>query len=221
LPPLTEYTVLMGPYGSLGAGGTVAGSGKVEDNGSLTLTYNIPVSLKGQTFIAVRLEASNGYYAYNWFRNLSTLKAVAPPDMTVGPTPTPVSPITPAVETSPGVDTTTPPLSEPIPEVVPNVSSDYNSVPSFTINSVVKDSMVSVFAKDFPPGQTFTIRMGEYGTAAIGGVVVSTTETGKGGDFTATYSIPDSLKGSESIAVRMDSTAGYFAYNWFYNSSSR
>ncbi|HEX7555574.1 MAG TPA: hypothetical protein VF338_03035, partial [Leptolinea sp.] len=61
----------------------------------------------------------------------------------------------------------------------------------------------------------------EYGTAAVGGVEVSSTDTGKGGDFTATYTIPDSLKGIEAIAIRMDSTAGYFAYNWFYNSSSR
>jgi hypothetical protein len=107
------------------------------------------------------------------------------------------------------------------PMVSPNVSPEYNSVPSFTISSVVKDSMVSVFAKDFPAGQTFTVRMGEYGTAAVGGVVVSTTDTGKGGDFTATYTIPDSLKGIEAIAIRMDSPSGYYAFNWFYNSSSR
>jgi hypothetical protein len=222
LPLQTEYTVLMGPYGSLGTGGTVAASGKVENNGNLTLTFNIPASLKGHTFIALRLEASNGYYAYNWFRNLSTVKVISPADLSAGPTPTPVSPMSPSTATTPGADTTTTPsTAAPAPEVVPNVSSDYNSVPSFTVSSVVKDSMVSIFAKDFPPGQSFTIRMGEYGTAAVGGVVVSTTETGKGGDFTATYSIPDSLKGSEAIAIRMDSTAGYFAYNWFYNSSSR
>jgi hypothetical protein len=215
LPPQTDYTVLMGPYGSLGVGGTVAASGKVEDNGNQTLTFNIPANLKGHTFIALRMEASNGYYAYNWFRNLSTLKPVVPADLPTGPTPTPVAAIPSSTES------TTPSSSQPAPEVVPNVSADYNSVPSFTISSVVKDSMVSVFAKDFPPGQTFTIRMGEYGTAAVGGVVVSTTETGKGGDFTATYTIPDSLKGTEAIAIRMDSTAGYFAYNWFYNSSSR
>jgi len=205
LPLKSDYTVLMGPYGSQALGGTVAASGTVDDNGNLQLTFNIPATLKGHTFIAIRLELSNGYYAYNWFRNLSTLTPISPPaENPAGPTPTPVSP-----------------LSEGVSEAVPDMATESNTVPSFTISSVVKDSMVSVFAKDFPAGQTFTVRMGLYGTAAIGGEVVSTTETGKGGDFTATFTIPESLKGSEAIAIRMDSTAGYFAYNWFYNSSSR
>lgn len=185
----------------------------MEDNGNMKLTFNIPANLRGSTFIALRLEASNGYYAYNWFRNLNT-RVSAASSVPSGPTPTAVSALP---------EGSAAPASEPpaAPVTSPNVTSDYNSVPSFTISSVVKDSMVSVFAKDFPANQTFTVRMGAYGTAAINGVVVSTTDTGKGGDFTATYSIPDSLKGSESIAIRMDSTSGYYAFNWFYNSSSR
>lgn len=221
LPLNTDYTVLMGPYGSLGSGGSVSGTGRVADNGNLKLTFNIPANLRGSTYIAIRLEASNGYYAYNWFRNMNTAIPAAPAAGFTGPTPTPVSPITPEAGTTPEA---APAASTPVaaaPVVNPNVSSDYNAVPSFTISSVVKDSMVSIFAKDFPPNQTFTVRMGEYGTAAVGGVVVSTTDTGKGGDFTATYSIPESLKGSQSIAIRMDSTSGYYAFNWFYNSSSR
>jgi hypothetical protein len=242
LPLHTDYTVLMGPYGSLGTGGTVAGTGKVEESGNLKLDFKIPANLRGSTFIALRLEASNGYYAYNWFRNLNTrVSAPAVSNEFTGSTPTPVSPMKP--ETAPTAGSTTPvagstpaaaPLTEVTPEsataapaageapmVSPNVSPEYNSVPSFTISSVVKDSMVSVFAKDFPAGQTFTVRMGEYGTAAVGGIVVSTTDTGKGGDFTATYTVPDALKGTEAISIRMDSTSGYYAFNWFYNSSSR
>lgn len=235
LPLQSEYTVLMGPYGSLGEGGQVAGTGKVEENGNLKLKFSIPANLKGSTFIAIRLEASNGYYAYNWFRNLNTaVTYAAAPGIFVGPTPTPVSPLkpeaAPAGETTPAAEgaaapltevTVAAPAGEAAPVVSPNVSPEYNMVPSFTISSVVKDSMVSVFAKDFPAGQTFTVRMGGYGTAAVDGVVVSTTDTGKGGDFTATYTIPDALKGSESIAIRMDSPSGYYAFNWFYNSSSR
>jgi hypothetical protein len=231
LPLHTDYTVLMGPYGSLGAGGSVAGKGTVEESGNLKLTFDIPANLRGSTFIALRLEASNGYYAYNWFRNLNTkIAAPAASGAAAGPTPTPVSPMnaeaTPAAAGSAAAPLTevtpaaVPPAGE-APMISPNVSPDYNSVPSFTISSVVKDSMVSVFAKDFPAGQTFTVRMGEYGTAAVGGVVVSTTDTGKGGDFTATYTVPESLKGIEAIAIRMDSPSGYYAFNWFYNSSSR
>ncbi len=222
MPLHTDYSVLMGPYGTMGAAGTVAGTGKVEDSGNLKLTFDIPASLKGSTFIALRLEASNGYYAYNWFRNLNT-KVTAPAAPAV-PTPTPVSPMTaeaaPLTEVTPETAPAAPPAGE-APMISPNVSPDYNSVPSFTISSVVKDSMVSVFAKDFPANQTFTVRMGEYGTAGVGGIVVSTTDTGKGGDFTATYTIPDALKGTEAIAIRMDSPSGYYAFNWFYNSSSR
>ncbi len=225
LPLRTDYSVLMGPYGTMGASGTVAGTGTVEDSGNLKLTFDIPASLKGSTFIALRLEASNGYYAYNWFRNLNTkVTAPAAPAGFTGPTPTPVSPMTseagPLTEVTPETAAAAPVTGE-APMISPNVSPDYNSVPSFTISSVVKDSMVSVFAKDFPAGQTFTVRMGEYGTAGVGGVVVSTTDTGKGGDFTATYTIPDALKGMEAIAIRMDSPSGYYAFNWFYNSSSR
>lgn len=216
LPLHTEYTVLMGPYGSLGTGGSVAGAGTVEENGNLQLTFNIPANLRGSSFIALRLEASNGYYAYNWFRNLNT-RVVAAPSIPSGPTPTPVT----ALSSETPAPAAAAPAAEPVPVANPNVSPDLNAVPSFTISSVVKDSMVSIFAKDFPANQTYTVRMGEYGTAAVGGVVVSTTDTGKGGDFTATYTIPDSLKGSEAIAIRMDSTSGYYAFNWFYNSSSR
>jgi hypothetical protein len=230
LPLHTDYSVLMGPYGTMGVGGTVAGTGKVEDNGNQQLTFNIPANLRGSTFIALRLEASNGYYAYNWFRNLNT-KITVPVEPAV-PTSTPVSPLktepgstsgseaAPLTEVTPETATAGPSTGE-APMISPNVSPDYNCVPSFTISSVVKDSMVSVFAKDFPANQTFTVRMGEYGTAGVGGVVVSTTDTGKGGDFTATYTIPDALKGSEAIAIRMDSPSGYYAFNWFYNSSSR
>jgi len=222
LPLNTEYTVLMGPYGSLGASGTVAGTGQVENSGNLKLTFDIPANLKGSTYIALRLEDSNGYYAYNWFRNLNTKVAAAPVAQAAlaGPTPTPVSPLNPDATAIPS-EAPAAPEAQTAPVASPNVSSDYNSVPSFTISSVVKDSMVSIFAKDFPAGQTFTVRMGEYGTGAVGGVVVSTTDTGKGGDFTATYSIPESMKGNESIALRMESTSGYYAFNWFYNSSSR
>jgi hypothetical protein len=243
LPLHTDYTVLMGPYGSLGEGGTVAGTGKVEESGNLKLDFNIPASLRGSTFIALRLEASNGYYAYNWFRNLNT--RISAPGTFAGPTPTAVSqlsgvaaPAVPAVGATPAAEgsaatpltevtplpagaTPAAPMAGEAPMASPNVSPDYNSVPSFTISSVVKDSMVSVFAKDFPAGQTFTVRMGEYGTAGVGGIVVSTTDTGKGGDFTATYTVPDALKGTEAISIRMDSPSGYYAFNWFYNSSSR
>jgi len=60
--------------------------------------------------------------------------------------------------------------------------------------------------------------MGKYGTLGIGGVVIGTTNSGTGGAFSATYSIPAELKGETRIAIRLDSTTGgFYSYNWFWN----
>ena len=79
---------------------------------------------------------------------------------------------------------------------------------------------VTVQASNFPAGQTFTVRMGEFGTLALGGTVIGTTSSGSGGAFSATYAIPAALAGLSKIAIRMDSPQGYYAYNWFYNNST-
>jgi hypothetical protein len=63
--------------------------------------------------------------------------------------------------------------------------------------------------------------MGYYGSYGLDGVVVGFTDSGNGGSFIATYTIPSTLAGSERIAIRLQSpTSGYFAYNWFWNNPS-
>jgi hypothetical protein len=62
--------------------------------------------------------------------------------------------------------------------------------------------------------------MGRYGTKGIGGIEVAATESGSGGSFTATYQIPYALRGHDRIAIRLQSAAGYYSYNWFYNNST-
>jgi hypothetical protein len=70
---------------------------------------------------------------------------------------------------------------------------------------------------NFPANDTFTVKMGAYGTLGIGGTVVGSQYSGTG-SFTATYSIPASLVGSTKIAIRLQSpTSGYYSYNWFWN----
>ena len=60
--------------------------------------------------------------------------------------------------------------------------------------------------------------MGAMGTKGVGGVVVTTQSTDATGAFTATYSIPTSLKNNSQIAIRLQSpTTGYYSYNWFWN----
>jgi len=97
----------------------------------------------------------------------------------------------------------------------------YTGTPSFTISSVVRDTSVTVLTSGFPPNDTYDVLMGPMGTQAIGGTKVGTFNSGSGGSFTATFSIPANLAGSSQIAVRMQSpTSGYYAYNWFYNNTS-
>lgn len=90
-------------------------------------------------------------------------------------------------------------------------------VPTFTVEDVVVDTSVTITTADFPPGQEFVVRMGPNGTLGIDGTVVGRVNSGPGGSFTATYPIPEALRGAERIAMRLESAQGYFAYNWFWN----
>jgi hypothetical protein len=100
------------------------------------------------------------------------------------------------------------------------VPAAYQGVPTFTVSSVSRDNHVTILTNNLPPNQDFTVRIGAYGTAALGGVVVNTFNSGSGGSQSLTYDIPEFLKGSVKIAIRMDSSLGYFAYNWFWNNST-
>ncbi len=110
--------------------------------------------------------------------------------------------------------TPTPPPSTPPP-------SGYSGFPTFTITAVVKGSTVTISGVNFPPNDTFTVLMGPFGTKGVGGTNVGSTSTGSGGSLSATYNIPGSLAESTKIAIRLQSpTSGYFAYNWFWNSTA-
>ena len=119
-------------------------------------------------------------------------------------------------------NTATVPVNPPVPPS-PSVSPPtYSGYPYFVIDSVIRDQTVTIDAYNFPPNDTFTLMMGPYGTLGIGGIVLGTVSTGDGGNFTETYTIPAQLAGSYQIAIRLQSNAtGYFAYNWFYNNSTR
>jgi len=100
------------------------------------------------------------------------------------------------------------------------VISGYTGIPTFLINAVVEDSTVTVKTNNFPKDVEFKVLMGKYGTAGIGGTLVTTTDSGDGGALTLTYDIPAALKGLDRIAIRMEATSGgYYAYNWFWNNT--
>ena len=187
LPCNQKFTVTMGKFGTMGVGGTVVATTDSGNGGSLTVTYSIPDGLKGLAQIAIRMQSPAGYYAYNWFDNLT---AGGSTGGTGGPYPT-----------------TT---------VIPGNTV----VPTFKISSVVRDSKVTIVTSNLPANQKFTVTMGKFGTLGIGGTVVATTDSGSGGTQTYTYEIPSGLKGLSQIAIRLQSPAGYYAYNWFYNSTN-
>lgn len=95
-------------------------------------------------------------------------------------------------------------------------------IPKLLIQGVVHNNIVTIKMDNFPANETFIVTMGRMCTLGIDGVIVETQATGNGGTFTATYNIPPELANSYQIAFRLESpTSGYFAYNWFYNDSTR
>lgn len=177
-PAGLDFTVRMGAYGTLGVGGVVVATTNSGAGGVIEATYAIPDALKGSYQIAIRLESSAGYYAYNWFYN----------------------------NTASGSSGTG--------------GSGYTGIPTFSIVSVVRDDKVTVQTYNLPPSQDFKVRMGPYGSLGIGGIEVTTINSGAGGAQSLTFTIPAALYGSSQIAVRMESGAGYYAYNWFYNNTT-
>jgi hypothetical protein len=99
----------------------------------------------------------------------------------------------------------------------------YKGIPTFTINAVVRNTSVTIYTNNFPAKQTFKVLMNTMGTRGINGIQVDTIQSGNGGSFYATFAIPAALKGQKQIAIRLQSTtgSGYYAYNWFYNNTTK
>lgn len=92
-------------------------------------------------------------------------------------------------------------------------------IPTFAIVNVVTDASVTIQTHNFPAHDNFDVLMNYIGTRGVGGIKVATIGSGSGGSFTATFNIPNTLKGQYQIAIRLQSNtgSGYYAYNWFYN----
>ncbi len=91
------------------------------------------------------------------------------------------------------------------------------ATPLIDIVRVVPDESVTIRANDFPANVNFTIRMDVSGNRAEDGLAVASLNSGRGGAFEATINIPAQLKGIATIAIRLESKEGWFAYNWFTN----
>lgn len=95
--------------------------------------------------------------------------------------------------------------------------------PTFTIVSVVRNTSVTIKTKNLPANDKFVVRMNKMGTKGIGGTKVGNFDSGSGGTQTFTFNVPAGLKGLRQIAIRFDSTtgSGFFAYNWFWNTTAK
>ncbi len=94
------------------------------------------------------------------------------------------------------------------------------ATPSISIVSVKSDETVTIDTRSFPADINFTIRMDKAGNQAIDGIVVGQTNSGIGGAFRVTYRIPAELRGVQTIAIRLESAEGWYAFNWFVNRTS-
>lgn len=99
----------------------------------------------------------------------------------------------------------------------------YTGYPTFSIASVVRNKTVSIVAYNLPPGDKFNVQIGPMGTRGINGIVVDNIDAGAGGSQNFTFNIPSQLKGAFQISIRLQSTTGtgYYAYNWFYNNTTK
>jgi hypothetical protein len=194
-PANQSFVVTMGKFGTLGVNGTQVGATDSSSGGSLTETYSIPADLQGQQLIAIRLQSSQGFFSYNWFTNQPSAAA---------------APIQ------------TPAAATPLPVTSSSSSAPSTSfqIPTFTVTNVIPDQQVTIQTANFPANQIFRVTMGKFGTLGKNGIVVDNTDSGSGGSFIATYTIPPDFAGQALIAIRLQSDQGFFSYNWFSNKAA-
>ena len=94
----------------------------------------------------------------------------------------------------------------------------YGSVPLITVTDVNEGKNVTIKGYYFPKNTKFNVYIGNYGTAGVGGVKVSSFNTGNKTTFSATFTIPKTLKNKARLAIRVQSPKkGVYSYNWFNN----
>lgn len=70
-PANQTFTALMGPIGSMGVGGTTAGTVNSGAGGTFDATIPIPAGMASTPQIALRLQSPSGYYSFGWFYNVT------------------------------------------------------------------------------------------------------------------------------------------------------
>ena len=96
-------------------------------------------------------------------------------------------------------------------------------VPTIKILAVVQDGSVTFETNNFPADEDFTVTMGKMYTRGVNGIEVGTFNSGDGSSSQQTFDIPEELYGSYKISIRAqtDHMYPYYAFNWFYNNTTR
>ncbi|MEM8856856.1 MAG: hypothetical protein AAGD96_00960 [Chloroflexota bacterium] len=186
-PPNQTFTVRMGAYGTRGVGGAESATQVNSGNGSFQTDIAIPAGVQDLGVIAIRLDNSSSYFAFNWFFNNSTG--------------------VPAVEDEPDREVNSNVGGS-------NAAADYSGTPSLEFVKIEGED-VTVNAINLPPNRTFNVSMGSRGNNGFGNVVGS-IQTGDGGDQEVTFRIPSRISHYGYIRIRIDS-GGYSAFDGFFN----
>jgi hypothetical protein len=175
---------------------TIVGPGVIEARSLFTSGWGSEGKDEAVLFIAKQPDGSLYWHGFLFAKDgFEKSVPTQPADPTATPNSTPVARVTPTNQLT------------PVSEVIPTIS----------IAAVVQDNKVTIQTHDYPANIDFDVRMGEIGTLAINGILVGTINSGKGGSFTSTFDIPQRLYGQDKIAIRLESKAGYYSYNWFLN----
>ncbi len=195
-PPNANLTVRMHVIGTRGVNGYKAGTVKAGDTGVFTSKFSIPSELGRLFMIAIRVEdEASGYYAYNWFFNLTS------PTVSVQPT---AETTAQAGKTDAGAAVTATPA--------------YEGFPTLEITAVEKGKKVTLAADNLPAGKSFDVYLGSLKQMTGGGIKVTSLQSTDEGKATLTVEIPPELSSLWQLSVRIISPdSGYYAYNWFYN----
>mgnify|MGYP002623497567 CR=1 FL=1 len=95
------------------------------------------------------------------------------------------------------------------------------TVPTIKVVSVTANQAVTISTANFPSNQKFDVLMGAYGTKGINGTWVTSINSGAGGTFSTTFSIPTAWHGADRIAIRLQNASGYYSFNWFHNTTTK
>lgn len=108
---------------------------------------------------------------------------------------------------------TTPTVTAPVISVFKGIPG----VPTFGILKVTRDTTVTIQTNEFPANTKYVVKMGPAYSYALGGTVIGTFDSGKGGTLNETFNIPADLKGSDRIDIRVELPDGRYSYNYFFN----